>query len=310
MYNIPINTLTVLHSLKDSAGHGIDPQLAEQLDGASLAVDTCLRQLWVFAGTETIDIAHDPAIDRFHGKTAYNFLLQTITGLHSSVPGETNVQGQFRCAWKRWQQTTSAPTSGHLNTLLKYVLADAREIRSAYLQNIGGNSYGSLARKLLDLPADAKVLFVGSGKFAASMLPFFADWQTGLWNHRLHPSLPKLSATQVFQPTAQAAAAAWATDIVLTTPADDLHDSRWLELAADHSIQRILHLGRRQAEPGVWAELAGSIHYASLDEIFALRQRQSSLRNIGIAQARLACEQFAENRDVPTAAVPAVSLRA
>ncbi len=288
------DNLTVIHYLKDSAGHGLDESLLSELSRHGLLVDTCLRQVWLIP-SQSISNLPDVDADIYHGQAAYSFLLQTITGLNSSIPGETNVQGQFRCSWKRWQSSAPAQQLWPLNQLMQQLLADARQIRTRYLQNIGGQSYGSLARKLLQPDDAARVLFIGSGKFSLSVLPFFKGRQTAIWNRRLHKGLQLPAGLTVYSPDDQSAAAAWATDIVLTTPADNTHDQRWLDLALEHNIRKVLHLGRRRADAGIWQQTPAELSWQSLDDVFDLRRRQSSLRDLNVMRARLAAERIAKS---------------
>jgi len=298
-----LNNLTVLHYLKDPTGRGLDEDKVRSLSTHGLCIDTCLRQLWVIPAVFSPE--EKSGADIYHGDSAYSFLLQTMTGLNSSVPGETNVQGQFQCSWKRWQQAAPAAQRWTVNQLMRNLLIDARKIRSAYLQNIGGQSYGSLARKLLQPSKDARILFVGSGKFSLSMLPFFKDQQTAVWNHRLHKGLRLDDSVRIFRPAEQAIAAAWASVIVLTTPAIARHDRSWFKLVVDQRVAQVLHLGRRRAKAGIWQQLPGKVAWQTLDDIFELRSRQTSVRDLNIMRARLACEQLARAA-APETHIPAV----
>ena len=75
---------------------------------------------------------------------------------------------------------------------------------------------------------DARVLFVGTGDLARSMLPLFRAFDVGVWNHRpTAAGAPDRTSAAGLRTDEADAAAAWATDIVFTTPRDPAHDSAW-----------------------------------------------------------------------------------
>jgi glutamyl-tRNA reductase len=290
--------LHILHRLKDAGGHGLAEPVTQQLQQQSLLIDTCLRQVWISAADHPTDIPDgiptDTLTTALSGHQAYSFLLQTITGLNSSVPGETNVTGQFKCAWKRWRNTVTPAVSANIDILMNRLLTDSSQIRHQHLEGTGGSSYGSLVRKLLHTPNDLRILFVGAGKFSRSMLPFFSAHQTALWGHKLHKGLqPDKTSTQLFAPDETTAAASWADCLILTTPPDnEANEQLWCKLAQSHDINRIVHLGLRRAEPGLWKECT-ALQIHDLDDVFDLRSQQSDLRDERIAAARRACVQLA-----------------
>ena len=291
MTNAELEDLLVVHQLKDAAGQGMPEKVADRLRTQGLYIDTCLRQLCILSSRDA-DIDYG---EHLRGAHAYSFLLQTITGLNSSVPGETNVQGQFRCAWKRWRKIAPAEQVWRLNQLMPALLADSKHIRRTYLQNLGGASYGSLTRKLLQPERDAHILFLGAGNFSRSMLPMFSNWETGLWNHRLHKGLQ--TNARIFEPTDITGAAIWATHIVVTTPPDNDIDEPWVQLTRQHNIQHMVHLGRRRAQHGCWKTLIGDLKFHDLDDVFDLRRSQATLRNLHTLRARRACERIAHTQD-------------
>jgi len=292
MNNVPFNNLTVLHRPRDADGQGLQDKHVDYLRTQGFFLDTCLRQLCVFdcppgEAAQIKQAVPDAAHLRWHtGAEAYSFLLQVITGLHSAIPGETNVMGQFRCAWHHWKPTGTAQQVCKLQPVFEQLFADCRKIRRDHLQGIGGNSYGSLARKLLRPARDERVLFVGNGKFAASIRPYFENFDVAIWNHRATEAAP---GVHMFATTEAAAAADWAQHIILTIPAHNENDRRWARLLRDADSQ-VAHLGRRRGEPGSWATVSG---YYDLDDLFELRKRQHSIRSLSILRARRACERAA-----------------
>lgn len=292
MNNGRTGKLLVLHRLKDAAGRGLDAQDVDKLKQHGFFLDTCLRQLTVMHAADFPRIAApESSYELYSDSQAYRFLLQTATGLNSSIPGESNILGQFRHGWNNWRNDTGADEVCKLHSHMHKLLADSRHIRSQYLQGIGGTSYGSLVRKQLQPSGDDRILFVGTGKLAHSILSLFNGYETALWNYREHANstAPK---HRYFAPEAASEAARWATHIVITTPADHDHDQMWAELAG-LDTRHIVHLGRRRARRGIWSKPHYPFLFSDLDDIFRLRRKQSSLRTLQIMRARKACEQLA-----------------
>jgi len=299
--------LLVVHRLKDAAGHGMDAITVRHLATRGLLVETCLRQVCIMMDARDDDwLATELKLNSaVHAQThimrgcdAYHFLLQTVTGLNSLIPGETNVLGQFRCAWKRWRKDASAKQLRGLNAVMHQLFNDSKWVRLKHLQNTGGTSYGSLVRKLLQPKTGAHILFVGAGKFAQRMLPLFAAWETALWNHRLHKGLQDNPGTLKFAPNDAIKAGQWASHLILTTPADAINDRLWIELAQTSNINHVVHLGRRRADPGIWQQRPDTMTFNNLDDVFELRQQQSLLRDLHVHRARNACKRIAyESQD-------------
>jgi Glutamyl-tRNAGlu reductase, N-terminal domain len=292
MDDMDIDNLTVIHRIKDAAGHGLTPKHESELREKGLYLNTCLRQLVILDSTGRGPALRvtDPELQWFSGNAAYSFLLQTATGLNSSIPGETNILGQFQHAWRSWRAQKSSPQASRLDATMRRLFADSRDVRREYLQGIGGNSYGSLVRKLLAPETSARILFVGTGKLADSMRPLFDMYDVAFWNYRSGCEILE-NELRIFSVDEPQLAAAWATHIVLTTPAEAASDSLWAQLAGNE--QTVVHLGRRRAEPGAWAKNIASGQYFDLDDVFELRSRQSTVRSLQIRRARKACEQLA-----------------
>jgi len=281
--------LTVVHRAKDAAGSGLPPAQIEQLSRRGFYVSTCMRELAVLPSADALrGLQLDRVNDVMHHRHAYAFLLQTITGLNSSIPGETNVQGQIRKAWNQWRPAANAHIARRLGPAMHRLFYDARTIRQEYLQGIGGSSYGSLVRKLLQPGSDARVLFIGAGELALSIMPFFSASATGIWNRHL-PTDEFTPPARRFAVDDDANAAAWATHMVLTTPPENRSDSLWAERARAGCIP-VVHLGRRRARAGAWRNCE---NFYSLDDVFELRRTQSTVRSLNIMRAQAACERAA-----------------
>lgn len=253
-------------------------------------MDTCLRRLVL---TDEPEIARALAAlqppERFTGLAAYRFLLEVTTGLRSAVPGETNVFGQFKRAWEAYRVRADRQAVATLAPVIAAAIRDTRLIRHEHLQGIGGASYGALARRLLQPRAGERVLFVGAGELARSMLAFFRGFEIGVWNRR-PPGAAFAAAGRLFAPAAGAGAAAWAHHVVMTTPADATNDERWSFWLEASLAQTVLHLGRRRGEfvPGP----AHATRY-DLDDLFDLRHSQDNIRSLQLQRAQLACRENA-----------------
>jgi len=293
--HIDINELVVLHRLRGSDGAGLPGRTYAQLAGSGLALDTCLRQLVIPAdavnGPTRAD-ATDAGMEIHLGGRAYAFLLETATGLRSAVPGETNIQGQFRRAWQEYAARTDGAASERLRPVMRQLFQDAAIIRRNHLQGIGGDSYGSLVRKLLRPTPSERILFAGTGDLFHSLLPMFHNFSLGMWNHHELFDIPNF-ITSLFVPDAADDAARWATQLVMTTPADSCNDGRWHTLSREHGILTVVHLGRRRENPGPWVNHAG---FLCLDDVFDLRRTQSNVRMLQLTLARRRCGELAAER--------------
>jgi glutamyl-tRNA reductase len=115
-----------------------------------------------FDESTDVQMSHDFEI--FRDKKAYQFLLEVVCGLHSPVVGETEVFGQFRTFWQNNEFFYP------LRQIMDSVIIDAKKIRGQHLKDLGGQSYGSLIRKMLKSPA--QVAMIGSGAFVQDILPW------------------------------------------------------------------------------------------------------------------------------------------
>lgn len=276
-------------------GARVPGETAAELRAAGVVLDTCLRQL-AFGLAPRPGLTAGPSGELSTGAAAYRLLLEVASGLRSAVPGETNVFGQFRRAWD--EAAPHLPMAGRrqLEPVVRAVLADTRALRARHLQGIAGGSYGSLVRELLALRRDARLLFVGTGDLARSMLPLFRAWDVGVWNHRSRNPLARAPLTGVcrwFSSDEADAAAAWATDIVFTTPADAAHDSAWRDRLLRHAPRGLVHLGRRRRDALAWGPTTLSF---DLDHVFALAGEREQQRSRQLAAAALACAVLVEER--------------
>ena len=187
-----------------------------------LTLDTCLRQMCL----STSEPDHSWASHAFFlptgatyltGTDAYRFSLEVVTGLRSAVPGETNVFGQFRNAWSEYRRNEPSARIAGLAPIIHQLINDCRNIRRTHLQGIGGASYGSLVRRLIAPKPGERILFVGAGDLARSMLPFFENFEVGIWNHRFFDKR-EVSADVFFAPRFARASARWADHVIFYHP--------------------------------------------------------------------------------------------
>lgn len=105
----------------------------------------------------------------FKGYKAYGFLLEVITGLRSSLFAETEVLHQFKLHFEK-KNLPGAPFGEYLLKLRNDLLTDARYLRREHLMNLGDQSYGGIAHRLL--PDKKTVLLLGSGQLSEKIIPF------------------------------------------------------------------------------------------------------------------------------------------
>ncbi|MBK9039865.1 MAG: hypothetical protein IPL83_12005 [Bdellovibrionales bacterium] len=134
---------------------------------------TCLRH---------IAIAHSSEVDMdgarlsqlpgevYRDDEAYQFLLEIVSGLHSPLIGETEVFGQF----KDFYDEVIRRREGHwsVRCLMVQLIREVKAIRQEHLVGLGGQSYGSLARK--HLAPFSQLALLGSGRLVLDILPWFA----------------------------------------------------------------------------------------------------------------------------------------
>lgn len=266
-------------------------------DAVGLPVETCLRRVWISAGPPAR--TPDGEAEHYTGTSAYRFLLEFITGLHSAIPGESNVLGQFRQAWFRWRNSTPAAVAT-LAFTVDALLRDARRIRAQHLQGVGGESYGSLVRRLIRPGRSDRILIVGAGKLARSIWPFFQQHAVAAWNHRdATGEIPQWLGR--FSPAEGPDAARWARHVILTTPPDTDNDARWSHWLSAAAPATVAHLGHGKA--GAF-HVDGTARLFFLEQLFALRQAQANVRSLQIERARKACLELANARYTQPAIEP------
>ena len=138
---------------------------------------TCLRRILFLNANDHAELIQSleageivpHIVEVFRAQQAYGFLLEVICGLNSPIVGETAVMGQF----KEFLQNAKFPKTSwgnFLRQLATNLMIDAKRVRTAHLQGLGSQSYGSLVRQHVKGMPEVAVL--GSGKLAREILPW------------------------------------------------------------------------------------------------------------------------------------------
>lgn len=137
---------------------------------------TCLRQIAIFP-TDTFDYQNELKLDSqdevYSNEEALQLLVEILCGLHSPVFGETEVFGQFR------KYIDALPSDHVLKTnqaLTQFIYKTVKEVRSQYLKNAGGLSYGHVLRK--KLKDHTEISLWGFGQLAQEITPWMKEKQT------------------------------------------------------------------------------------------------------------------------------------
>jgi len=295
-----VDRLVVTHRLKlpddDVTRFGIGNDSASAMNRNALQLDTCLREVVIELMPESCSIV--PAFDDTEiltGVDAYRLLLEIATGLRSVIPGETNVFGQFRRAWQAFLNDGHSAMAAGLTPVIHRLFNDTKAVRKHWLEGVGGTSYGSLVRRLIEPRRQDRVLFVGAGELMQSMLPLFEKYRLGIWNHR---NIKPMTATIdfIFPPGHGRRAAIWADHVILTTPRDPHNDRNWHTWLRNAHPRTVVHLGHRHTRQPDWDLGIGwqpGIATFDLDDVFAHRREQDDYRSNKLDSARAACANLA-----------------
>ena len=310
--------LRVAHLSKKLAP-ALDLTLWQRQGGFCL--ETCQRWIWVShasALNPLEKLSLPSVVDFYQGKDAYQFFIRFACGLESEIIGETDVFGQLKEAWR--QSLLRAEKSQDQSVLqlaswMNRVFEDTKEIRTRYIQNAGGSSYGTLVRKLIrdqsvlsssDL-GKQRILVIGAGQIAQSIVPFLTASQVWLWNRdpiRLCAWMQELeqkgfsSGTQfcpIYNSSEEDRAWEQADHLVFCVPPQSELNSGWLKRMSLRNTPpvSILHLGGRRSELPEWERFSS---FFALDDLFGLQKSLGSIRSMVLAQASQACEERAQLR--------------
>ena len=255
-------------------------------------IKTCQRTLFLYGVTpELKTIFTSLARRHFEGTDAYEYLLRFACGLESEIKGETDVFGQVKTAYKNLLEQ-SFELSQSMRSIFLKLFEDTKEIRAQHLQGIGGNTYGALARRLMNPTTQDRVLVIGAGEISKSVAPYFADFSLKIWNRSaerlqlLGVELAKKGHTPALFTCEKelAASISEATLIIIATPFGSTIDAYVNEHRSEGS--RFLHLGAQEHEINTLP-----FHTLSLSDLFAIEQEQSQFRQKQVNQAIFACHE-------------------
>lgn len=296
-----IESLRVVHLAKGlQVGPGIGARLQQELSQL-FHLDSCQRLLWVCNEIEFDQLELPPVseLDVFEGVDAYRFLLRVSTGLESQIVGETDIFGQLKEVWRK------SECDGELSALMQRLFEDTKDIRSRYLQNLGGASYGSLVRMMLRQSPGPR-LIVGAGQLAQSVAPYLLDQELWISNRSAEKAAELQAQLLARDPSAGGVsrririvsvdeeAQAWsrAASVVICIPLDaekDVERAAWRQ----GSEGPVIHLGGSSDAAGAWNRLPA---FEALDDLFALQKTQGDVRLTQVAQAARACDEKAKLR--------------
>ncbi len=300
-----LESLVLLHVKKQNL---IDHKNAyPSLNSKAFFVDTCQRKFWLTNTTFLQKIKNDvpKGFDIFIGLEAYNMLLKITAGLESQIQGETDVFGQIKCAWQEFE-LSSLRLMQELRPWIQKIFEDTKAIRTRYLQNFGGSSYGSLSRKILDPQKTDKILIIGAGQIIESIMPYLLDAQITIWNrtsYKAHILAAKYNGTQndnirvITNKQDIGAQIIKADNLIIGIPVNHIRDEKWISLFLSHNQtnNKILHLGCTKQQASWWTS---SKSFLCLDDLFELQKQQDDIRRAKIKKARLACLEKAKLRSL------------
>lgn len=319
-----LEALCVIHHQKD-LGRDLSKPLnpPPTFPGGVFHLETCQRQVWALTADQfdSLGLERKAGFSLYRGRDAYSFLIRLASGLESEILGETDVFGQIKEAWKKTKERLDSGelAGGEFQSLrdlvpwMQRIFEDTKEIRTEYLQNLGGSSYGTLVRRLLRDSAtksgrsEAPILLVGAGQIAQSVAPFLLDSELWLWNRSserlqdLYQSLSGRPRARVRKIEADSLSKeVWhqAGSIVICIPvSSDWNAERIRQLSELDTNKLVVHLGGTRKECGDWMHLP---QFHSLSELFSLQNSLGSVRSMQVANAKAACEQRSTLRALGT----------
>lgn len=261
-------------------------------------LETCQRVLAI----GDLEPGSIPGSSHFKGAQAYRFLLEVSCGLRSAIAGETDIFGQIKQGWISFKSTHSARSS-ELEPFFQKLFEDTKQIRTMHLKGHGGASYGALVRHLLKgtipyIKAPKRLICLGAGKIAASVLPYLKDWEIEVWNRspsRLHSLIGDLSTSGKFISIAALEPGAEPSPpqaLLVCMPTPSAYDSEWIKKAEQWG-SAVIHLGCLETESGEWKRIK---NFLCLSDLFQLKKSQEEVRTHAIDRALRACASLARER--------------
>ncbi len=293
-------------------------------------LETCQRKIWIsnIENRDALSLFSNELmqnIEIFQGKNAYHFLLRLSTGLVSQIVGETEVFGQIKKAWhqfyhihQRNEKSFDCPSSSlpvsvqpawipWMQKIFHNLFNDTKNIRTHYLQNLGGHSYGSLIRKLIKHQLGhfhGPILLIGAGQIAQAIAPYLVEkelWianRDGIRLNLFYQRLVKRWGNRIKKiESVDDEREAWekAAHIVICIPLlpeKDFNYFQWFQRGGT-SHRSVTHLGGIQTHCGIWTSLQW---FFSLSHLFSLQSSLVQIRSCQMIQAEKACEDRTTDR--------------
>lgn len=275
-----------------------DPKSSFPIPSQCFEIKTCQRTLFLHAITPELRNTFTMAKRYYEGSDAYDFLLRFACGLESEIKGETDVFGQVKTAFKELSANRPDLADSMKHIFLK-IFEDTKEIRAQYLQGIGGNTYGALARRLMNPTTQDQVLVIGAGDISKSVAPYFADFSLTIWNrssgrlNELGSELAKKghNPSLTTDEKTLATAVSKSSMVVIATPFGSSVEKVIAENLSSNT--KVLHLGAQAQETKTLPFTC-----LSLTDLFEMEKEQGQLRQKQVRQAIQACHERALLRNL------------
>jgi hypothetical protein len=301
-----MTNLVVYHLPRGATSFLLNEQIPLDKRGEGFWFQSCQRTIAIFFNHTNLPRLPS-GFEMYLGEGAYAFLLRVATGLESQVVGEAEIFGQLKEAWSLFERNSKTELRD-LKILFQRLFEDTKDIRTHYLQNLGGSSYGSVIRKSLESVSSGPVSVFGAGQIIQSILPWLKGHQIYLWNRgferaiRLRESLktdPRLSKLNVrsFFIGEASEYEAWERShhVIIGIPPCIDSDKKRIEWAKIHTTGKIYHLGAERSELLHWDREFGNRLFA-LDDLYAEIEKSQANREQSIQRARNACWERAKLR--------------
>jgi glutamyl-tRNA reductase len=130
---------------------------------------TCMRSVYI-GDQRLLSISAFYSLSEYEvytGYKAYALLLEIVSGVHSKLFGESEIQAQFNERFSK-KNLMDTPFGSSLLKLKNQILENVKQIRSEFMKGKGRLTYGGVADSLL--PKEIQVAVYGTGQLAESMM--------------------------------------------------------------------------------------------------------------------------------------------
>jgi glutamyl-tRNA reductase len=229
------------------------------------------------------------AVQSYQGWECYKFCLLVVCGLRSELLGETEVMGQFKNFLE--SLVGDSPFEIAFRLFAQALLADAKRVRSEYLQDFGTLSYGRLASQWLQASKTRSeaLHIVGRGHLAMEITP----WLKGL-NSSLTYHVRSTDSGAMDQCLLTASGQRLRGDLIVAAPISDDELLTWME-RNEASFNNLVDF-REAGQRGSTALRSLFARVLTLDEAFLAVSSCASSRLEKAAQAERAIGQIVAER--------------